>query len=346
MPRLRRPLSQPDPPAIAPATGSSERPRWSVMIPTLGRSPFLGAALHSVLEQDPGAAAMQIEIVDNGDDHEGLQRLVHDLAGDRVRIFRQPAHLPMAENWNTCVLRSRGELVHLLNDDDEVLPGFYDAYSDAGAPGVALIAGQSVEIDEAGRWIGVTAPHQTRGGCVVDARIALAMGNLLRTPAVVVPRATYEAVGGFLPGFTHAPDWEMWNRAAAVGPVAWVAPPRALYRIRAGAASASQACRGENIRDGLSVVELLVARLDSQSERDLVRRHARDWLALIALQQAKAAAARGDRKAWWANARLAAVLRLSARTWVALLLALVRGRRDSRAPDPMKPGSREASDLG
>lgn len=342
---MRRRVSQPSPPAIAPVTGSSKRPRWSVMIPTLGRSPFLGAALRSVLEQDPGPAAMQIELVDNGDDHEGLQRLVHDLAGDRVGIFRQPVHLPMAENWNTCVLRSRGELVHLLNDDDEVLPGFYDAYSDAGSTGVALIAGQSVEIDEAGHWLRITAPHEARGGYVIDARVALAMGNRLRTPAVVVPRATYETVGGFLPGFTHAPDWEMWNRGAAVGPVAWVTPPKALYRIHTGAASASQACRGENIRDGLSVVELLLARLDSQSERDLVRRHNRDWLGLIALQQAKAAVARGDRKAWWANARLAAVLRSSARTWAALLLALVRGRKDPGVPSSTEPSSRQADDL-
>jgi len=226
------------------------------MVPTLGRTRFLGPALRSVLLQDPGERAMQIEVVDNGDDHDVVERLVRGLAGERVEIYRQPTHLPMAENWNACLLRSRGELVHVLNDDDEVLPGFYDAYSEAATLGVCLIAGQSIEIDEAGRWTGVTAPLETRDGLVREARIALATGNVLRTPAVVVPRATYETVGGFLPDLAHSPDWEMWNRAALAGSVAWVAPPRALYRIHPGAATFLQARSGENIRDCLKVTEL------------------------------------------------------------------------------------------
>src|SRR4051812_23283601 len=50
---------------IAPVVGSAERPLWSVMIPTYDCARFLDQTLRSVLAQDPGPAAMQIEVVDD-----------------------------------------------------------------------------------------------------------------------------------------------------------------------------------------------------------------------------------------------------------------------------------------
>ena len=283
--------------------------------------------MRSVLAQDPGVEAMQIEVVDNGDHHDDVARLVRDVGGARVDIYRQPVHLPMADNWNTCVLRSRGEFVHILNDDDEVLPDFYAAYWGAANRRVSMIAGQAIEIDETGRWTGVTPPLKAGDGLVCDAKVALATTNVLRTPAVVLPRATYEAAGGFLPYLVHGPDWEMWARAATTGAVAWVTPPRALYRIHANAATALQVRTGENIRDSLRVVELVVARLDTPAERNRIRRLGLHLLAQAALQQAGTGAALGDRRAWWENGLLAARLRPTLRAFITLALAAIRGRR-------------------
>lgn len=309
------------------------------MVPTVGRTRFLGLALRSVLAQDPGAAAMQIEVVDNGDDHDSVERLVRDTGGDRITIFRQPVRLGMAENWTSCVLRSRGELVYLLNDDDEVLPGFFDAYSEAAGRGIVMIAGQAVEIDEIGRWIGVSAALAERDGIVADGTVVLAMPNVLRTSAVVVPRATYEGVGGFLSSLNFAPDWEMWARAATFGPVAWVTPPRALYRLHAGTATTYQVRTGENVRDALRVVELAASRLEDPVLQEAVRRRNVHSLAQTALHQATAAARAGDQRGWLANGLLALRIRPSGRTFATLALALIRSLlaagATERDPDPL-----------
>ena len=45
--------------------------------------------------------------------------------GSRASFYRQPRHMGMAGNWNTCVERARGRWIHLLHQDDLVFPGFY-----------------------------------------------------------------------------------------------------------------------------------------------------------------------------------------------------------------------------
>ena len=65
-----------------PPVAAKERPRWSVMIPTYNCARYLEAALRSVLAQDPGREAMQIEVVDDhspdDDPQEWLRGSVRD----------------------------------------------------------------------------------------------------------------------------------------------------------------------------------------------------------------------------------------------------------------------------
>jgi len=52
-------------PAIDPVAPDASRPLWSVMIPTYNCARYLREALGSVLDQDPGPGAMQVEVVDD-----------------------------------------------------------------------------------------------------------------------------------------------------------------------------------------------------------------------------------------------------------------------------------------
>lgn len=134
--------------ACVPA--KSPHPFWSVMIPTYNpRFDYLEQALRSVLDQDPGPEAMQIEVVDDASPDVDVEEMVRAIGGGRVSYFRSPANLGLAGCWNLCIVRSKGQWIHLLHQDDYVLPGFYERLARAAAshPEVSLLAARSFFVD-------------------------------------------------------------------------------------------------------------------------------------------------------------------------------------------------------
>src|SRR5579862_7531255 len=99
---------------------TNQRPFWSVMIPVYNSIEYLPKTLESVLSQDPGPDIMQIEVVDGHSTVNLPASLVQRIAGDRVGVFRHPAPLSMAANWNSCIDRAQGEWIHVLHADDFV----------------------------------------------------------------------------------------------------------------------------------------------------------------------------------------------------------------------------------
>src|SRR4029450_1568238 len=115
------------PPLIPDRKGSGARPYWSVIIPSYNpRAAYLEETLRSVLAQDPGPDEMQIEVVDDCSPDGAPVELVHRIAGDRVAVHRERKNNGLAGIWNRCIERACGEWVHILHQDDIVLPGFYE----------------------------------------------------------------------------------------------------------------------------------------------------------------------------------------------------------------------------
>jgi glycosyltransferase involved in cell wall biosynthesis len=195
------------------------------MIPVRNRTDYLAQAVASVLAQDPGPAEMEIWLVDNSTSTIVFTALLPAAAQERVRLFRQPTPVGMAENWNTCVSLSCGHLVHLLHDDDWVQPGFYArlAKMALARPNAGLFCCRAETVDAQGARKGDTPFWPGWGEPSHDAATMLnSFGNPLRCPAVVVRRDAYAAVGGFRPEITFYTDWEMWLRVThAAG--AWMA---------------------------------------------------------------------------------------------------------------------------
>src|SRR5436190_1477063 len=116
----------PQVPHVEPLPPGLDRPFWSVMIPVYNRVTWLEQALRSVVNQFRNDAHVQIEVVDDcSSDKPDLQNVVDRVGDKRVSVHRNAHRLGMVGNWNECVNRSRGQWVHLLHDDDYVLPGFY-----------------------------------------------------------------------------------------------------------------------------------------------------------------------------------------------------------------------------
>jgi glycosyltransferase involved in cell wall biosynthesis len=95
------------------------------MIPTYNCANYLRETLNSVLVQDPGSELMQIEVVDDCSTLDDPEAVVKELGKGRVQFYRQPENVGYIKNFETCLQRSRGQLIHLLHGDDCVRDGFY-----------------------------------------------------------------------------------------------------------------------------------------------------------------------------------------------------------------------------
>jgi glycosyltransferase involved in cell wall biosynthesis len=221
-------------PSIAPIPGSAGRPFWSVMIPTYNPDPtYLEQALRGVLDQDPGSQEMQIVLVDDGSDAFDPELFLGDLGVPRVSFYRQPRHVGIAGNWNSCLEQARGQWVHLLHQDDLVLPGFYqrlrkgietDARIGAAFCQHFLINGDGSR----GDLMSQVKPNTV--GILKDWLEYVFVVLSIQTPSIVVKRSVYERVGGFDVSFKYALDWDMWKRIATQYPLWYEPEPLACYR--------------------------------------------------------------------------------------------------------------------
>lgn len=280
------------------------RPFWSVMIPAYNPpAGYLEETLRSVLVQDPGPEQMQIEVVDDCSPQVDVAALVHKIAGDRVKVSRTPGNQGLAGCWNMALARSRGEWVHLLHQDDLVMPGFYEALRKGAAAdenvGVAFCRHIFVNAD--GHWLFLSAIEQPHAGLMARAPELLAEYPRIQTPSIVVRREAYVTLGGFNDAYCYALDWEMWCRIAARYLVWYEPRPLAIYRSHAGSESSRLARGGEDVWDSLRCVEINTSRLPPASARQ-VRKTARTYLALLALDNAWGMATCRNFSAAWALA--------------------------------------------
>lgn len=238
--------------------GRDERPRWSVMVPAHDAADHLADTLDSVLAHDlPGDT--QVVVVDDrsGDDTVVIAERYADRGVDVVVNDR---NLGATGNFNRCIELARGELVHLLHADDEVVPGFYPTM-DAAFTRSDVVAAvcRCAYVDPDGDVLHVTGSEQP-SGVWPDAAARLALTSVVRPPAIVVRRDAYEAVGGYREDLHHAADWEMWARLAAHGDVWFEDRVLARYRRHPGSDTGTWVRSGGNVVERMRVLDIIAQR--------------------------------------------------------------------------------------
>lgn len=228
------------------------------MIPAYNRTKYLEKTLSSVLSQDPGAAEMQIEVVDDASSTDDPEALVRRVAGDRVSFVRNPRNIGLMANFNNCVERSRGHWVHILHTDDFVFPGYYERLKsrlesrfDVGAAFC-----RNAFIDENERYSRASELLRPTAGTLAGFLERIALGNCVRCPAIVVRRCVYERLGGFRLDLSYTGDWEMWIRVAAHYPIWYEPAPLAAFREHSTSASDGFFRTGEDCRQMLRCIEI------------------------------------------------------------------------------------------
>jgi len=243
--------------------GSLARPLLSVAVTCFKRLAYIERAIRSVLTQLSSNATVswEIEVVQDGAEptvRSALQRLLERIGDPRVRLFTESVQVGQPEVFNRCLNRSRGHWVHILHDDDWVLPGFYEIPLEAvaAAPSVGAVFCHHAEIDPAGkeRWV---PPLERESAGVIEnwvSRIGVACRPACA--AMLVRREVYEHLGGFSAEVKSAWDWEMWKRVAVHYPV-WYTP-RSLARVLSHDNRETEHLRnsGSQVADALRCIEL------------------------------------------------------------------------------------------
>jgi glycosyltransferase involved in cell wall biosynthesis len=279
----------PDRATIYPVTDTVQRPLWSVMIPTYNCANYLRTTLASVLAQDPGAEVMQIEVVDDGSTKDNPAAVVEELGKGRVEFYQQPQNVGYIRNFETCLQRSRGQIIHLLHGDDCVREGFYQKLQRPFLenPNIGAAFCRHIHMDEAGHWHYISPLEQSESGILENWLERIAVRQRIQTPSIVVQREVYERLGGFDRRIRYwGEDWEMWVRIAAKYPVWYEVEPLALYRTHSNSLSGHSVRSGANIQDFRKAIGFVKDYLPSDCA-DRLSKNALENYAFYALNDAR-----------------------------------------------------------
>lgn len=282
------PMKPPTFPSILPVSNSINRPLWSIMIPTYNGDTYLEETLNSILEQDLDPQNTEIEVVDDCSTQGNTEAIVKTVGRGRVKFYRQPQNLGLVENWNACINRSRGHWVHILHQDDRVLPGFYHQMQQVfeAFPQVGAVFCRHYYIDESGKLKLLSNLEQENPGILNNWLERIAVRQEIQFPSIVVRRSVYEHLGGFYPPVGYAADWEMWKRIATHYPVGYQPTPLACWRMHSFSASSRSIKQAKDMADLQHSIDISASYLPPEKTANLSRQ-AQENYSLYALQTAR-----------------------------------------------------------
>jgi glycosyltransferase involved in cell wall biosynthesis len=191
-------------------------PLWSVMIPVYNRTKYLSEALNSVIRAGYDRDKMQIEVVDDCSTESDVEAVVKGICPKGISFYRQPRRIGLAANWNACIERARGELVHILHDDDFVSPGYYKEIESLAAkqPEIGLYATRCFFVDRESIIFSVT-PRVGELERAAKSATPFFYETPIQCPGVTIRRRSYRELGGFRADLQYVLDCEMWARVAS-----------------------------------------------------------------------------------------------------------------------------------
>lgn len=209
-------------------------PTISVIIPLYNKEREIEGTIRSVLAQR--LQPLEIVVVDDGStDHSAA--FVEAIPSPLIRLVRQPNAGECAAR-NRAIAESRGELLALLDADDEWEEGFLEEvaalYREFPGCGIYSTAFRVVSHD------GIfPAPTPTRRGIVENFFRDSAHRYVSIPSASAIPRQVIDRVGGFPDGMKMGGDLYMWIKIARRYPVCFSPQPLCRYSKVASNRSAS-----------------------------------------------------------------------------------------------------------
>lgn len=231
------------------------------MIPLYNGTSHLVDALDSVVAQGFDKHEMQIEVIDDCSTQGDFENIIRERYAGRISFYRQSQHVGMAPNWNACIQRAKGSLIHILHQDDFVADGYYAEIKNLADryPKLGLYATRSFYVDNDSIITGLTGRVRE-----LEQPTKMTEPFFYQTPiqcgAVTVPRTSYQDLGGFRHDMGYVTDCEMWARAADAHGVIVSPKIRAFYRRGDGTETHRAVRTAEAIRDICRLNDLFAQR--------------------------------------------------------------------------------------
>ncbi len=209
-----------------PAGASGPRPLVSILMPVYNpATEVLNCAVRSVLEQS--YPAWELCIANDGSD-QATRAAVEGLAArdSRIRVVHRESRGGIAAASNSCLDMAQGDIVTLLDQDDELSPDALHCIVDGAAshPSFTLIYSDEDKLTEDGRRFD---PFFKPDWSPDLLRSMNYLGHL-----VAMPRTLVAALGGFSAGYEGSQDYDLVLRVSE-RPGQIVHIPSILYHWRA-----------------------------------------------------------------------------------------------------------------
>lgn len=215
----------------------------SVVVPCYNYGKFLPDCVRSITTQE--GVRVRVLIIDDcstDDSADVGSRLAE--CDENVEFRRHEHNQGHIATYNEGLLEwADGDYVTLLSADDELTPGSL-ARSVAimqANPGVGMVYGGIQEFGD--NIVAKTSSTGQRGAVVYDRqdwlrKRCLEGVNVVPTPGTVLRTSIHISAGGYDPVLTHAGDFEMWLRVAAIADIGYVrGEPQGRYRLHTASMS-------------------------------------------------------------------------------------------------------------
>lgn len=208
--------------------------QFSIAIPVYRQANFLPSALESIRAQ---AHDVQLAVMDATPD--GRVQKVLENYRDLISYHRHGPDAGQAsaiqEGWD----QTDGEIVAWLCADDYFFPDTLDAVKQAFIrhPDVDVVYGDSVFVDEQGRFIGYFPEFDRDISSILN-------GCCISQPSCFVRRKALTEIGPLNPDFHYIMDWDLWTRLYQSGvKFHHLNQPLSVVRIHAGTKTSSRSWR-------------------------------------------------------------------------------------------------------
>lgn len=203
-------------------------PAISVMIPTVGTSPYLSDTLGSL--QKAWCSDIEVIILDNAS-HSPIRT---DFLGFPITIHRAGHRISMAENWNRGLEFARGEWIHYLHDDDWIEPEIYRTFMNdlvRREEWKIWFCGYTDHYEHLDRIFRSNLPSGfiTSG---IDNAEYLFRRSLSRCVATIMHRGAVIEAGRFDVALKHIVDWDLFYRIALLSGAFYQPQILGNYRLR------------------------------------------------------------------------------------------------------------------
>jgi glycosyltransferase involved in cell wall biosynthesis len=208
--------------------------QFSLAIPVYGQANFLPSAIESIRVQ---AWNVQLAVMDATPD-DSVQTVLEKY--QELLRYHRHGHdsgqtAAIQEGWDN----TNGEILAWLCADDYYFPDALDAVKGVfiNCPDVDVVYGDSVFVDEAGRFLGYFPEINSDISSILK-------GDCISQPSCFVRRTAFDAIGRLNADLQYIMDWDLWTRLYHSGAkFHYLKKPLSVVRMHEGTKTASRTWR-------------------------------------------------------------------------------------------------------